>query len=65
MDKAWKTSIANRELVVRSLARTNIAKRDADEWIARMEDEIMEDRSRSRYPEEERMDNSELIGRYN
>ena len=34
--KAWKTSIANRVLVLISLARTNIAKRDADEWIARM-----------------------------
>jgi hypothetical protein len=35
---AWKKGISNRQIVLRSLARTNSIKRDADEWISRMED---------------------------
>lgn len=40
IQKAWTNGISNRELVLRSLARTNVLKKDADEWIARIDDNV-------------------------
>ena len=37
---SWQTAIRNRNLVLRTLARTNVIKRDADEWIARIDDDV-------------------------
>lgn len=58
---SWKNGISNREVVLRSLARTNVLKRDADEWIAKMEDEVMGSYENSRNPE---IEDSELMNKY-
>jgi hypothetical protein len=45
--KAWQTAISRRPLILRTLTRTNIVKRDAEEWIARIDDEVLPKQSQS------------------
>ena len=38
MKKAWINGISNREIVLKSLARNNVVKNDAEEWICGLGD---------------------------
>jgi len=38
VNKSWKIAIADRNLVLRSVARTNVLKKDIDEWLSRIEE---------------------------
>jgi hypothetical protein len=33
IDLSWRNAIANRHLVLRSIARTNVLKKDLDDWL--------------------------------
>lgn len=38
--KAWKVGISNRSVILKSITRTNIVKRDTDEWINGMDPSV-------------------------
>jgi hypothetical protein len=37
IDLSWKNGIANRHLILRSVARTNVLKKDLDDWLERVD----------------------------
>ena len=45
VSKCWKNSISNRQIILRSLARTNAIKNDADEWLGKIDDEALRHQS--------------------
>jgi hypothetical protein len=51
-------------MVLRSVARTNVLKRDVDEWLGRVEEGV-ERQGESRVSMGESMEGSQLIDRYN
>ena len=61
--KTWSNVVSRRGLILRSLARTNVIKRDADEWLARMDNSILDNEKESF--REESLEGSRLISKYN
>ena len=37
VNKSWGIAVSNRRLILRSVARTNVLKKDVSEWIDRIE----------------------------
>ena len=61
--KSWMNAISNRQLILRSLARTNVVKRDAEEWLTKMDDEALWNESVEESNED--LEGSQLIHKYN
>lgn len=63
--KSWRNAITNRPIVLRSMARTNVIKRDTEEWLAKMDEQMLDP-----YPGDPSMhmegeDEGELVQKYN
>ena len=66
MKNAWTVATANRQIVLKTAARTNVLKKDVDEWLGRVEEGLRESEGPSMLePGQEPLENSELIGKYN
>ena len=55
--------MSRRPLILRSLARTNVVKRDAEEWIGRIDEGVLERQTKSE--RDESLEGSRLISKYN
>ena len=63
--KSWRNAITNRPIVLRSMARTNVIKRDTDEWLAKMDEQILNPDSVNPSMQIEGEDEGELVQKYN
>jgi hypothetical protein len=66
VSKSWKIAVNNRAMVLRSVGRTNVLKKDVDEWLQRIDgpDERGDEESLER-SRRESMEGSKLIDKYN
>jgi hypothetical protein len=63
VEQAWRNAISNRPLVLRSVARTNVLKRDISEWLSRLDEQSIHGDSWQQ--EESLQDRSQLLDKYN
>lgn len=63
VEQAWRNAISNRPLVLRSVARTNVLKKDISEWLSRLDEHSLHGDSWQQ--EESAQDHSQLLDKYN